>query len=87
MRCRLGSYLVDSANRIILYGDAVVQMPPKSVDLLLCLLDHDGGIALKKTLTTNEASDMEGSAARHYGLIVVVALVMSGMALALTGFR
>ena len=55
MRYRLGPYLiysdnVDSDNRIILHGDAVVRMPPKSVDLLLCLLDHNGGIAAKERL-------------------------------------
>ena len=28
----------------------MVRMPPKSVDLLLCLLDHNGGIAPKERL-------------------------------------
>ena len=28
----------------------MVRMPPKSVDLLLCLLDHNGGIAAKERL-------------------------------------
>ena len=60
MGYRLGPYVVDSDNvesdnvesdnRIILHGDAVVRMPPKSVDLLLCLLDHNGGIAPKERL-------------------------------------
>lgn len=52
MRYRLGPYLVDSATRIILHGDAVVRMPPKSVDLLLCLLEHSGGFAPKEALIT-----------------------------------
>lgn len=163
MRYRLGPYLVDSATRIVQHGDAEVRIPPKSVDLLLCLLEHSGGFAPKEALiaklwpdsvvqesslaqavlalrrslkegfgdreiiqtiprrgyrltmtaipeevvsghrtaegndvpvplsavdnSSNEASDMKRRAARRYGLIVVFALVMAGIALALTGFR
>ncbi len=50
MKYSLGPFRLDSDNRVLLHDGAVVRVPPKAVDLLLCLVEHQGVVVPKEEL-------------------------------------
>lgn len=50
MTFQFGPYRIDAESRILLEGDALVRIPPKAVDLLLVLVEHQGTVVPKEEL-------------------------------------